>query len=99
MIVRLEWWLAIGSLALVSYLVRSALFRDTPVPIGRVELTPGQQAWVGALIVIPIVIGTVIAVLRTRLIAYATDEHLALTFMYLTGFVVAVFTGIAPRSR
>ena len=53
MIVRLEWWLAIGSLALVSYLVRSALFRDTPVPIGRVALTPGQQAWGGALIVIP----------------------------------------------
>ncbi len=90
--------LALMSLLGVAAGVHIALFGWRAAPPYRVDLAPRQRLWVGALFMMPILLGGLMVVFHDALLRLFTERQLGGAMIYLVAFVMAVVFGIMPTT-
>jgi len=90
--------LALMSLPGVAAGVHVALFGWRAAPPYRVDLAPRQRPWVGALFMVPILLGGLMVVFHGALLRLFTERQLGGAMIYLVAFVMAVVFGTMPTT-
>lgn len=90
--------LALMSIFGVAVGVHVVLFGWRASPPYRVDLAPRQRLWVGALFVLPILLGGLVVVFHGASLRFFTERQLGAAVVYLVAFVMAVVFGIMPTT-